>query len=90
MTNFIPGACDSVKCMVQDCQNLASHKIVEENIWNYGEENEEREKFDRGIQLSSYLCDYHFNLVMTRDTNYSMKDQRNFLRNFKEINDEIF
>lgn len=63
--------------MIVGCGNLASHKIGEENIWDKTEEKEQYEKFENSHNLTTYLCEKHFDYVMTREEKYNtIKDNR--------------
>lgn len=72
----IPMTCYGVKCMIEDCKDLASHKIGEENIWDKNREEVEYDKFEASHNLTTYLCDKHFDQIMSRDESYSDKDER--------------
>lgn len=63
----ISPSCYGVKCMVEGCQNLSSHKIGEEL---------DTEQSAMTHNLTSYVCEQHFNLVMDRDEQYKSYDSR--------------
>jgi hypothetical protein len=72
-----PLTCKGVKCMIVGCGNLASHKVGEENIWDKTEEKEQYEKFENCHNLTTYLCEEHFDFVITREEKYNtIKDNR--------------
>ena len=75
---MIPSTCKSVKCKIAGCKNLASHKVGEENIWFRLDPKESNEffEFENTHNLTTYLCEEHFNFVMTRETNFKMEDHR--------------
>jgi len=62
--------------MVKNCQELASHKVGEQNIYDKNSQQEEYENFNRSHELTTYLCDSHFNFIMDRDTQYFQTDDR--------------
>jgi len=70
MNGKIPAACVDVKCMMYNCPNQAAHKVVEANIWHPDDEMRQREEFDMQHGLSTYLCDTHYQLLMSRDVYY--------------------
>ena len=65
-----PKTCTNVKCMQKGCKNEASHKVGEQNIWNKKTESEEYNLFNSGHELTTYLCDQHFGLLMNREEYY--------------------
>lgn len=75
---WVPERCRGVKCMVEGCNNLASHKVGEENIWcNFDEGEKDIHGFyENTHNMTSYLCEEHFHLIMTRDVNWSIPDDR--------------
>ena len=60
----IPLRCIGEICHIADCNNQAMHKVGEENIWNEKSEQAQYERFSRFHNLTTYLCEEHFNLVM--------------------------
>lgn len=78
MSRQAPLTCKSVKCMIIGCQQLASHKVEEVNPWikNDLDESDLHDKFESIHNLTTYLCEAHFEFVMTREENYKMKDNR--------------
>lgn len=76
---MVPKTCYGIKCMQKGCTNLASHKIAEVNPWDDSEGSDEKEwhnKFARTHERTTYLCDDHFNQIMSRDENVNMPDNR--------------
>ena len=65
-----PKTCTNVKCMQKGCKNEASHKVGEQNIWNKETESEEYNLFNSDHELTTYLCDHHFGLLMNREEYY--------------------
>lgn len=63
--------------MIKGCPSLASHKIGEENIWmdNVPDEAEEHRAFNMQHNLTTYLCQEHFDWIMNREEGY-MSDYR--------------
>lgn len=72
----VPAHCMGVKCMVEGCTNMSSHKIGEENVWSKDYQPEQHEAANMSHNLTSYVCDKHFDLVMNRDTKYQTTDAR--------------
>lgn len=77
----VPNSCKGVKCMQQGCENLASHKVGEQNLFNQGDGygNNELiyyEMFNRRHELTTYLCDEHFSNLMKRDEKIIPNDPR--------------
>jgi hypothetical protein len=72
----VPKTCYGVKCMQTDCQNLASHKISEVNIWDKNDIDEinKHKEFQRHCQWTTYLCSTHFMNIMKRETKYYSKE----------------
>jgi hypothetical protein len=88
MSNIVPGCCKSTKCMVKGCKNLSSHKVGEENIWNSypnAKEKQYYDEFEKRHNFTSYLCEEHFSLIMDREEDYSISDNRKFLEDDYEI-----
>ncbi len=79
---LIPKCCLGVKCHVPGCLNLSSHKIGELNIYDNRpdtETNDELEVYQThqiSHPLTVYLCDEHFNSIMTREERVFEKDDR--------------
>lgn len=76
MSEKIPASCLGVKCMVQNCPELASHKVGELNVWDEESQSEEYSAFNKSHELTSYLCNLHFDLIMTRDSKIIVNDNR--------------
>lgn len=72
----VPAACFGVKCMQPGCENPASHKIGEINIFDPCGEKELHDKFNGRHELTTYLCEEHFGLLMKREERYSSIDER--------------
>ena len=90
-SKMVPMSCMGVKCMVKGCSNLSSHKVIEDNIWwSAGQDNnDERELCVRQRSahgLGSYLCDEHFDMIMSREEKYDMPDDRFVGRFCEKIN----
>lgn len=65
-----PRTCTDVKCMQSGCKNGASHKVGEQNIWDKETESEQYKQFNQMHELTTYLCDEHFNKLMKREEYY--------------------
>jgi hypothetical protein len=65
-----PKTCTNVKCMQKNCRNEASHKVGEYNIWDKDTEPTQYKQFEMRHELTTYLCDMHFNALMKRDEYY--------------------
>ena len=72
----IPQACQGVKCMIVGCPELAAHKIGEENIWSPEGEKEKYEELENAHNLTTYICEKHFKIIMEREVDYMKKDNR--------------
>lgn len=72
----IPLVCKGLKCMILDCQELAAHKIGEENIWFKDIESIEYQNSINKHNDTTYVCHSHFEFIMSRDENYNLKDDR--------------
>lgn len=66
----IPNTCTDVKCMQNSCKNQAAHKVGEENIYFQSEEPEEFKAFESQHNLTTYLCEEHFQKLMKREEYY--------------------
>lgn len=62
--------CQGVKCMQTGCKNQAMHKVGEYNIFNEREETDEHKQFSKRHELTTYLCDEHFDKLMKREEFY--------------------
>jgi len=74
----IPLYCQGEKCMVTGCNQLASHKIAEVNVFDEETQSEEYTRFSESHELTTYLCDECFEKIMTRDEQHGLVDNRNF------------
>jgi hypothetical protein len=72
----LPGSVKGVKCMIVGCQNMASHKVGEENPWNPHFEEEQYREFEMRHNLTTYLCSEHFDWLMHREEIYFREDNR--------------
>lgn len=66
----IPMCCTDVKCMIVGCIRQAMHKVGEENIFIERLEKEEHDNFNMRHNLTTYLCEEHFNVLMNKETFY--------------------
>ena len=79
---LIPKCCFGVKCHVPGCQNLSSHKIGELNIYDNNPDTEINDELEtyrahkRSHPLTVYLCNEHFDSIMTREERILEKDDR--------------
>lgn len=67
----LDGIFKGVKCMIKGCHCLASYKISEIPT----EKNSDT--FIK-MELTTYVCEDHFNFIMTREENWGMEDNREF------------
>ncbi len=56
--------------MQNGCKNQAMHKVGELNIFNQELEPVEHKQFSESHELTTYLCDEHFNKLMKREEYY--------------------
>ena len=75
---LIPLVCYGVKCMIKSCDHLASRKVGEENIYSelVPDEFDLKQEMDAGHNLTTYLCNDHFNMIMHRDEAVGLTDIR--------------
>jgi hypothetical protein len=58
------------------CKELAAHKVGEINLYKYDEQPEELLKMNHSHELTTYLCEAHFNTLMKREEVYYKEDER--------------
>lgn len=56
--------------MQEGCKNESSHKVGEYNIWDKEQQTAEYNQFNSKHELTTYLCDDHFNKLMRREEFY--------------------
>lgn len=66
-TELLPMTCKGVTCMQSGCGNQAAHKVGEQNIWHDKYEAERYQEFQQRHELTTYLCEEHFQTLMKRD-----------------------